>query len=117
MREEISIWACCYSELTDASISFGISSGRDTESLEDIGIEWIFEGLYESFWENYYEFEQYIESASTSLKNNAELSPRQVLFDIFGKFAIVYEVNGEETELDFDVDINDAVYSLLESAL
>ena len=117
MCEEIEIWACCSSENVDASIAFGVSAKADIEPIEDVGIDWIFEGLSDSFWENYYVFGPYIESATASLKNNSELSPHQVLFNIFGKFTVIYEVNGKKTELDFDVDINSLVYTLLESAL
>ena len=117
MITELYIWACCYSELTDTSVSFGISIEDESEPIEAIGIEWICEGISESFWENCHEFEPYIEVVKAQLQSNPSLDSRQVLTDLFGKFVISYEVNGEEKELGFEVDANDIMLPLLENLL
>ena len=117
MSEEMNIWACCYSELTDASVSFGISIEDESESIETLGDEWIWVGMSESFWENCHEFEPYIEKVKSQLQNEPSLSSRQALTDVFGCFLISYEVNGEEKELPFEIDANGTMLSLLENLL
>lgn len=117
MTKEMYIWACCYSELTDASVSFGISIEDTSKPIEAMGIEWIWEGMSDSFWENCHEFEPYLEQIKARLRNNPSLSSSQALTDLFGTFLISYEVNGEQTELAFEIDVNDAMLSLLENLL
>ena len=55
---ETEVWVTCYSEKTDISISSGIyiDSADGSIDISDTGI--IYEGLSESFWENYREFEE-----------------------------------------------------------
>lgn len=117
MIEEVYISAYCYSELAEVSISFGISLESEVDPIEAVGSDWIWVGMSESFWENYHEFEPYIEMVKEQLKNNSTLSHRQALTDVFGRFTVSYEVNGNESKLNFDLDTNEAMFALLEEAL
>ena len=111
---EKEIWAYCYSEKEDVSIAFGTSFETNEETLESLGTDWIDEGLSDSFWENHHEFEPGINKAKALLNQNNSLTIREALFMVFGKFSISYEVDGKETNLLLDLDINDWVYSLLD---
>ena len=114
---EINIWASCYSEKTDASISFGVTREiiDGTVNLSDTG--WIYEGMGDSFWENYYEFEAGVAEANAMQDANPALTHEQALFDVFGNFVISYEVDGETKELDFDFNPNELMYALLNDLL
>lgn len=109
---EIDIHACCYSEKADVGISFG-KSVKD-RYLDASDIEWIFEGMGDSFWENHEEFEPGIAQAKAMQQNNVGLTFRQALFATFGHFNLYFEINGESAELDIDIDVNDQMYALLE---
>ena len=66
---EIEIWACCYSEKADVSISFGTSVESIDGCAETLDVEWIYEGMSDSFWENHEEFELGISQAE-ALRNS-----------------------------------------------
>lgn len=110
---ELIIWACCYSTKEDVSISFGTTISSDAFSTNDIDADCISEGLSDSFWENYSDFEEGINKAKELQKENAALTDKEALYQVFGEFSISFEVNGQETELALNQDINDCIYSLL----
>jgi hypothetical protein len=111
----VKIWAHCYSEKESVSISFGTSIDA-TMSIEEFhDTDWIDEGLAESFWENYDEFVPGIEKAKTLLNNNPKLTMKAVLLDVFGHFFMSYEKDGEEIQLEFDINPDEVMYSLLEN--
>lgn len=110
---EIEIRACCYSEKVDVSISFGTSIESINGDLSSLDTEWIYEGMGDSFWENYEEFEVGIAQVEAMLKSDSTLTKRQAMFAVFGNFALSYEVDGEEKELDLDFDVNASMYALL----
>ena len=111
---EKELWAYCYSEKEDVSIAFGTSFDPNEETVDSLDTDWIDEGLSDSFWENHHEFELGIDKAKALLTQNNSLTIREALFVVFGEFSISYEVDGKETELSLDVDINDCIYSLLD---
>lgn len=110
---EKEIWAYCYSEKEEVSIAFGTSFDPNEETIDLLDTAWIDEGISDSFWENHHEFEPGIEKAIDLLNKNNSLTIREALFMVFGEFSISYEVDGKETDLSFDVDINECIYSLL----
>lgn len=112
---EIEIWACCYSEKADVSISFGTSVESLDGDLSSLDTEWIFCGMGESFWENHEEFEAGIAQAEALQKSNSTMTLHQAMYAIFGDFELSYEVDGEETELNIDYDVNASMYALLET--
>ena len=112
----IEISVCCYSEKESAGIGFG--SAVDSidnlfKNYEDFDID----TMQESFWENYFEFEDGIEKAKEIRSFNKQLTIRQALFEVFGHFHVVVQVNGEEIEpqITFADEIEEIVYSMLES--
>lgn len=112
---EIEIWACCYSEKADVSISFGTSIDSSDGDLSYFDTDWIFAGMSDSFWENHEEFEAGIAQAEVMKNNDDTLTFHQALFAIFGDFTLCYEVNGEEMDLAYDFDVNASMYALLET--
>lgn len=111
---EREITAYCYSEKEDVSIGFGVSFNIAEESIETIGTDWIDEGISDSFWENHYEFELGIEKAKQLMSVESNLTFRQALYSVFGDFLITFQVNGEEKQLNFEFDLNDVMYCMLE---
>ena len=112
---EIEIWACCYSEKTGTSISFGTSVEAIDSSFDATDIEWIDVGMSESFWENRWEFEAGIEQATILQSEDKNLTFRQALFNVFGHFELAYQIDGEEVDLNIDFDADSLMYALLET--
>ena len=102
-NENIEIWACCYSEKEDVSVSCGfyINSISSFDKLKTK--EMIYEELSESFWENHFEFEAGIEKAEKLLLSNADLTPYDAFFEVFGHFSVSYEKDGEMIYFDLDM--------------
>ena len=115
MDNYVEIWAHCYSEKENVSISFGISVDASVSIDEFNDTEWIDEGMSDSFWENYYEFEPGIEKANALLDNNPSLTLKEALFNVFGHFSISYEMDGKEIKLNFDINADEGMYYLLEN--
>lgn len=111
---EREISACCYSEKEDVGIGFGVSFDSDEESIDSLDTEWIDVGMSESFWENHFEFEPGIEKAKLLVEHNSQLTFRQALYSVFGDFTISFEIDGEEVKPAFELDVNQAMYDMLE---
>ena len=101
--------AYCYSEKVDVSLSFGIEYNG---SLDELGTDWIFEGISDSFWENYYEFEEYNNQAK-EIANNKNIEYEEALEMVFGHFAISFVVDGKPVTWNSNLDINDQIFTLL----
>lgn len=115
MEQFVEIFASCNSEKTDASIGFGTGFESATGGIDLEDTDWIFEGMGDSFWENHDEFEAGIQQAEVVMGENPGLTFRDALFAVFGHFSITYEVNGEEKDLAYAVDVDTAMYDLLTS--
>lgn len=109
---EIEISAYCYSEKEDVGIGFGVHLDAK-ESLDELGTDWIDEGISDSFWENAFEFDSGIEKAQKLNDENPNLTYRQALYSIFGDFTITYKIDEKEVALKLDIDANQAMYDLL----
>ena len=110
---DVEIWISLSSEKESVSLGWGISYDPE-ENPDGPGTDWLFDGTSgESFWENYSDFEPGIEKAKQLIELDPSLSFRQALFEVFGHFTVSYEVNGDETELDYNIDGDDVMYSLL----
>ena len=112
---EIEITACCYSKKADVSVSFGTSVETVDGSFDTTDTEWIYVGMSELFWENHWEFESGIEQASILQNENNALTFRQALFNVFGHFELAYQIDGEEVDLNIDLDADSLMYALLET--
>lgn len=112
---EIEIWACCYSEKADVSISFGKTIESEDGYIDLLDTEWIYEGMSDSFWENHEEFELGISQAEALRNSDCSMTFHQALYNVFGNFTLCYEVDGAENNLEFDVDANISMYALLEN--
>lgn len=112
MGKEIEINAECICEKEPASLGFGIYCLP--EELPD-NIDWIVEGISESFWENYDEFMPGIDRAKCLMEGNPEISYEQALFSVFGHFHIRFEVDGREKEIAYDINPDNEMLELLTS--
>jgi len=112
--KECEISAYCYSQKENVGIGFGVTFNSDEESIDTLDTEWIDIGVSESFWENHFEFEPGIEKAKLLIRSNPALSFRQALYIVFGDFSLSYEIGGEEINLNLELDINQAMYDMLE---
>ena len=100
--KEIEITVHIFSEKGDGSLGFGVSG--EVESLEDFGTDWLYEGIGDSWWENCSEFEGDAEAVRQTLEENDSLSWKDAVFHSLGRFCISYEVNGVNTDLNYDFD-------------
>ena len=117
-EEHFRVDACCYSNRRGVSIGFGTECTND-ESILELGEDWIYEGLEDSFWENYQEFEPGIAEARNALKNDENDCCDNLcatLHRVFGEFEIEYLLNGEKKDLKFDVDVNSLMYNMLSNS-
>ncbi len=55
-----------------------------------------------------------LEKAKRLADCNSELSFGQALYGVFGDFSICYELDGVETDLNINIDVNQLMYDLLE---
>lgn len=112
---EIEVWVDCYSEKANISISCGIYTDSINGDIKITDTDSIYEGLEESFWENYREFECNVAEAASLQENNASLTYRQALAAVFGNFVISFSVGGNAIDLDINSKADDFMYSLLEN--
>lgn len=112
--EEHEINACCSSDKTGVSIEFGTTLVSVSNHFDYPSPDWITEGIGDSFWENYEEFEVGIQQAYQLRCENNTLNTRQALFAIFGHFNISYKVDGLEADINYNINVDDIIYSMLE---
>ncbi len=113
--KEIEIMAWCTSKKESVSLGFGVTF-NPRGYPDGLSSEWIYEGIGDSFWENYADFEPGIDKARQLACNNPTMKLEQALSEVFGCFDISYEVDGVEKQLHYDVDVNEIIYSLLKEA-
>lgn len=107
------IWAHFESEKTHVSLSIGVSYNLENQSDEPSS-DWLRDGtLEEAFWENYEEFEPWIKIAKRIVSDNPKITFQQALFSVFGHFVISYEEDGNERDLDYDINADELMYSIL----
>ena len=111
--KEIEIWVCCRSEKVDADISCGITISERDYQTELPEPAWIYEGLSDAYWENYFEFEPYTEKAEILLKNGEFVDYKEALFSILGHFSLSFEVDGEKKDLAYNIDVDELMYSII----
>ena len=107
------IYVTCYSDKADVSIDFGISD-IEGMSLDDLGTDWIFNGLGDSFWENAYQFEDGVSQAYALCYEGKEID--DALYEVFGHFSIEFKCNIPGITPDFNIteeSINNAIYAML----
>ena len=107
------LWVFCFSENNKGSIGFGVEYDSSTQTIEELGHDWFYEGLTDCFWENCQEFEDGIQEAKDIILKDSSISYRDALFEVFGNFKVAYEVNGIVRELEMNIDINKEMYRLL----
>jgi len=118
--EYIEISACCYSDTIDVSVGFGIGFDKEDFSIADLGTDWIYEGLSESFWENAQDFEEGVSRAYAIVREEVANGGKddhetfmKALRQVFGEFKIEYEIEGVKQDFTWDVDVNSAMYDML----
>lgn len=112
--KEIEIMAWCSSETEGVSLGFGISYNPQKHP-DGLPLDWVYEGMADSFWENYRDFEPGIDKARQLVCNSTSMTLEQALFEVFGHFNISYVVDGVEKNLGYDIDADKAMYPLLEN--
>lgn len=110
---ETEVWVTCYSKITNLSISCGIYIDYVDGSIDVPDARMIYEGLSESFWENYQEFADGVEQADAMYEGDPALSFEQAILSVFGHFFISCTIDGKEIDLGIDPNADDFMYSLL----
>ncbi len=111
---EHEIWALCKSDNIDVCIGFGTIVTSETDHFDLPDQEWIIDGIGDSFWENYEEFECGVKQATDLMSKDQTISRQKALFRIFGHFSLSYEVDSKSENLHYNVDTDKIMYSLLE---
>ena len=114
-HKEIEIGVECYSEKANISIWCGIYTESVDGHIRITDLRTIYEGLAESFWENYQEFEYGVAEAESLQENNASLTYRQALATVFGHFALSFKMDEKAIDIGIDSNADDLMYSLLEN--
>lgn len=112
-EKHIEIALSCYSTHQDVSLGCGVSYENDGEQIDLDDTDWIWSGLTECFWENFYEFEEGIAAAKAALSSGEKSTLCDALYEVFGAFNVKYTVNGELTDLKYGVDVEEIIYNLL----
>ncbi len=112
---EVELWIYCKSEKENASLGFGLEFDPEKDKNWREETDWIYEGISDSFMENFEEFYPGIQKAALCVKEDPSLTFRQALFKVFGHIRTVFEIDGKETDqIVYNIDFEDAIYSLLE---
>lgn len=112
-EEYIEIELHCYSQRQNVSLGCGISYKNDGDPIDLADTEWIWVGISECYWENYFEFEDGLTEAKLLVNTGAKSTIFNALYEVFGKFIVEYTVNGEKTALEYSVDVEGIIYNLL----
>ncbi len=108
----------CRSEKENVSLGFGFAITEEEYrkavifDSSNIGI-----GLSDSYHENYFEFEPGIEKAKQLFAIGQYSSLREAAFDVFGHFALRFEVDDAERDFSYEYDVDEGMYSLLDELL
>lgn len=112
-EEYIEISLSCNSSRQDAGVGCGISYENHGQPIDLNDTDWIWCGISECFWENFFEFEDGIAEAKAAIAVGKETSIEEALHKAFGEFFVEFWVNGEKTDLNYGIDIEDIIYNLL----
>ncbi len=108
------LMANCISE-NSGSIAFGCP----IDDVDDT--DWIHEGVADSLYENYEEFEEAVIQAAEECrkvlrdKDAEDLSnlAHRMIKKALGEICVVYEADGKQVDVTFDVDIPNLIYTYL----
>ena len=109
----IEIELSCHSTQQDAGLGCGVSYENVGKPIYLDDTDWIWSGITECFWENLFEFEEGIAAAKAALASGEKSTLRDALYEIFGKFNVEYTVNGETTDFEYGVNVEEIIYNLL----
>lgn len=112
-KEFIEIALSCCSTRQNVSLGCGVSYEKEGLPINLDDTDWIWSGLTECFWENFFEFEEGIAAANDVLVSGEKSTLHDALHEVFGKFDVEYTVNGEATNLEYGVDVEEIIYNLL----
>ena len=105
------IWGNCRSELVDVTLRFGLV--ELTGSIDEVGTDWIYEGIADSYFENSWRYDEYI-LRTNELINSKGISREAALREVFGRFSVLFELEGNPVIINYDVDaVNELMYELL----
>lgn len=112
-EEHIELELSCWSSRQDVALGCGVSYENDDQLIDHDDVDWILCGITECFWENYFEFAEGIAAAKAALAAGEMLTLREALYKVFGVFNVEYKVNGESTDFEYGVDVEEIIYDLL----
>jgi len=112
-EEHIEIALSCCSTRRDVGLGCGVGYENDGQPIDLNDTDWIWTGIAECFWENFFEFEEGTAVAKAALASGEKSTLRDALYEAFGAFNVEYTVNGEATDLEYDVDVEEIIYNLL----
>lgn len=112
-EEYIEIGLSCCSARQDVGLGCGISYENGGQPIDVDDTDWIWIGITECFWENFFEFEGGIAEARAAVESGKKSTLYEALHEVFGEFNAEYTVNGETVALEYGVDVEEIIYNLL----
>lgn len=107
------IWATVDNEKMSINMMFGSSFTNRAEFCALLFDPcWIYDGLNSYYWENHYEFERGLESAQ-QLAEDVSISYEQALQEVFGPFVIKYEIEDQQINPFFNINVDKEMMRLL----
>ena len=114
------IMITCYAE-NSGSLGAGLS---DVESIDFDDLSWLYEGISESYWENYRDFEDAVgkaaEKVCSDIKGKEPLSKEELEILAYeaikvelGAITAACEIDGKEKCIDLGIDASDLLCSVL----
>ena len=98
----------------DVTLRFGLEL---TGSIDEVGTDWIYEGIADSYFENSWEYDEYILRAN-ELINSKGISREAALREVFGRFSVLFELEGNPVIINYDVDaVNEQMYAYIEQVM
>ncbi len=100
----------CSSELTNISLGGSLEYSGSINNLDTTDLD---DWLEESFWENFYEFEPFIEKAKNLVESDKTITYEDALKRFFGRFILSFSENEKPVTVHTDLDANARLYSIM----
>ena len=114
-EKEIMLDVVCYSEKEEVSLGFGFCISEEDKESKCISESCdIATGINDSYYELWEEFEPGIKKARGMIREKRVSSVRDALLEVFGHFKLSFSIAGVEEEFDYDLDVDECVFDLLE---
>ena len=101
------------SKKQEVYLRFGIETAVGNIDGHLLETEWVVTGIEESYWEKCYEFEPGIAETRQLVEKGTYPDFKTALYTVLCHFMLCFNIDGEEKELDCEIDLDTIMYTLL----